>query len=144
MAIKKFCARCGKIISYGNRYCDTCQSIYDRHNRLRYRDYNLKKRNKEKQLFYNSKEWKSISKVIRNRDKGLCLLCLDNKRLNYYDVVHHVVELEEDRLLALSKDNLLCLCHNCHNKVHSQYKVGDKKEVQDELRRLVGGTKKVF
>lgn len=134
MALKKMCAKCQTIIDYGNTYCDRCS-------KSKYKDYNQNKRDKESQKFYNSLAWKSIVKVVRLRDKGLCLNCLSNNKISYYDVVHHIEELKENRDKGLDIDNLICLCHSCHAKIHADYKV-DKVEVQNKLKDIVGAMKK--
>lgn len=136
MALKKFCARCNTIIDYGNRYCNKCKGIS-------YKDYNKNKRTKESQLFYNSKSWKVIVNVIKARDKGLCLHCLSNNKISYYNVVHHIEELKENKDKALDIDNLICLCHSCHAKIHADYKTESKIEVQNKLKDMVGAMKKV-
>lgn len=136
MALKKFCSRCNKIIDYGQRYCDKCKNISNR-------DYNKHKRDKESQLFYNSKPWKTIVEVVKMRDKGLCLHCLSNNKISYYNVVHHIEELKENKDKALDIDNLICLCHSCHAKIHAEYKTESKIGVQNKLKDMVGAMKKV-
>lgn len=136
MALKKMCARCGKIIDYGNRYCDKCKGIS-------YKDYNRHKRDKVLQSFYNSLAWKSIVKMVKARDKGLCLCCLKKNKISYYNVVHHIEELKENRDKSLDIDNLICLCHSCHAKIHAEYKTENKVEIQNELRAMVGAINKV-
>ncbi|WP_270940892.1 HNH endonuclease signature motif containing protein [Romboutsia lituseburensis] len=140
MSLKKMCARCQKIIDYGNRYCKECQEIEDAKNKQRCRNYNKNKRDKESQAFYNSKDWKSVVEVVKNRDKGLCLHCLFNNKISYYNVVHHIEELNENKDKALDIDNLICLCHSCHAKIHREYKTENKIYIQNKLKAIIKTT----
>lgn len=144
MALKKLCAKCGKIIDYGNRYCNKCQIIADKMKKDRSKNYNRNNRDKEVQLFYNSAGWKAIVSVVKSRDKGLCLYCLSKNKLSYYNVIHHIEELKENKEKALDIDNLICLCHSCHAKIHAEYKTKNKFELKKILKELLGGCQKVL
>lgn len=88
--------------------CPQCKSssnrVYDKHIR-----------NKEASKFYHSREWKSVRDKVAKRDGGLCQQCMRDGRTTPYDVVDHIVEIE-DGGSKLNMDNLECLCHSCHNK----------------------------
>lgn len=137
------CAKCGKIIPYGNPYCVTCQAIVDKNKKDTNKDYNRNRRDKDTQKFYDSKPWRTTSKVVKARDKGLCMCCLSKNRIIYYNVVHHIVPIEEDNSLALDINNLICLCHSCHAKIHAEYKTKSKIELQNRLKEMVGAINKV-
>jgi 5-methylcytosine-specific restriction endonuclease McrA len=72
--------------------------------------------------FYHSKKWKDTRKLfIANRnsiDGGMCQRC--KKDIGY--IVHHKIELNEtninDPYISLGLDNLMWLCHTCHNEIH--------------------------
>ena len=51
-------------------------------------------------------------------------------------MVHHIVELSEDKGKAYDADNLISLCNSCHADTHSRYAV-DKKMEQSRLVKLV-------
>lgn len=127
MALKKLCS-CGKIIDYSDSHCSNCKDNYKSNNN-----------NKDTQSIYNSKAWRVLTKVIEQRDNNLCLVCLSNKRISYKDTVHHIVPLRDDVSLAYNKDNLICLCESCHQKVHSAYKQGraSKSATQKKLKTLI-------
>lgn len=144
MALKKLCAKCGKIVDYGNRYCDRCQVIADKMKKDQSKNYNRNNRDKESQSFYNSSAWKAIVSVVKARDKGLCLYCLSKNKLSYYNVIHHIEELKDNKDKSLDIDNLISLCHSCHAKIHVEYKTKNKFELQNKLRELVGGCQKVL
>jgi 5-methylcytosine-specific restriction protein A len=139
MAIKKLCSRCNKIIDYGNTYCDKCQEIADRNKKDSVKYYNTNVRDKESQSFYNSKAWKNIVKVVKSRQHGLCLMCLESNSISYYNVIHHIVELKEDKDKALDINNLICLCSSCHAKIHGEYNksIDTKKVMQNKLKQLI-------
>jgi len=81
--------------------------LYDRH-----------KRDKEARRFYKSTAWKKARQLALQRDKHLCARHLKNKQIVPADVVHHIKELRYHPNLALDLDNLECLCHRCHTRLH--------------------------
>lgn len=143
MALKKLCAKCEKIIDMGQRYCNECQEKADKSKKKRDKKYSREHRrfrtDKEEQLFYVSKRWIQTRDRIKSRDNGLCLMCLDMNQIGYYEVVHHIIELKEDKSKAYDKDNLLCLCGKCHRYVHREYEKSEreKKSIQELLRDLI-------
>ena len=140
MAIKKLCDRCEKIIDIGHRYCKECEDSYKEINKKNYRKYNKYKRDKKKQKFYDSKEWRTISNIVKSKDFGLCQVCLNKNIVKSSDVVHHIIPLDEDRNKALDRDNLICLCHKCHNKIHNDMKDNSKKKlIEEKLFELIEG-----
>ncbi|MCS4471110.1 HNH endonuclease [Clostridium botulinum] len=73
---------------------------------------------------------------MKQRDNGLCLMCLKDKKIVPYDVVHHIIELRQDYNKRIKKHNLLCLCHECHNIVHTEYKKSKKSKEAIQLMLL--------
>lgn len=76
--------------------------------------------------FYNSKAWKECRKQVLRRDLYTCAYCYGRA-----SEVHHVIELTpqniNDMSIALNPDNLLSLCHSCHDKITKGY-TGDIQE----------------
>ena len=84
--------------------------------------------------FYNSTEWKIKSEQIKARDNYRCQRCLglwqgkgepvDKKELKTEEdvklEVHHIVELKDDPSKCLDDDNLITLCHHCHDVQHDR------------------------
>ena len=75
--------------------------------------------------FYKSAAWQQARKLALIRDHGMCQTpgCFMPA-----DEVHHIIELTPrnigDPSIALSLDNLTCLCRECHRRVHR----GDEEE----------------
>ena len=67
-----------------------------------------------------------------NKYNGLCLMCyFKYKILTIANVVHHIVELKEDYTKRLDEDNLITLCHSCHNILHGNYTDKEKQELHN-------------
>ncbi len=69
-----------------------------------------------------------IKKEILIRDDYKCRVCDYSIGCNWvYGVgdnleVHHIISASEEMALYLDKDNLITLCKDCHNKIHSEDK----------------------
>ena len=126
---KKFCSRCGKLISATVWYCPTCTKRKEleeerlkkerckRYNKERYKDEN----NLKIKRFYGSKDWETMRKIILIRDNYLCVHCFKKGIYTKAETVHHKVEIEQAWELRLDKENLISLCNKCHNKVHNRF-----------------------
>lgn len=69
--------------------------------------------------FYKSAAWQQARRLALIRDHGLC------QTPHCYmpaEEVHHIIELTPDNIndprIALSLDNLTCLCRECHMRLH--------------------------
>ncbi|MEK4228957.1 HNH endonuclease [Solibacillus sp. FSL H8-0538] len=82
--------------------------------------YDKYSRNKDRDRFYHSTAWKRARELALLRDSYLCQECLKHKRITNADMVHHIVEVKDDIKLALTLNNLISLCNQCHNKQHGQ------------------------
>lgn len=80
--------------------------------------------------FYRSKEWIALTGVIRLERVTLdgVLLCeyCHKPIVKAYDCIcHHVIELTpynvNDAEIALNSNNIQCVHHVCHNKIHSRF-----------------------
>lgn len=73
-----------------------------------------------KDKFYWSKSWRKLSKKILERDHHECVLCMLSGRVTTQQlVVHHIQPLECVPSRRLDKDNLMTVCIQCHNRIHS-------------------------
>jgi 5-methylcytosine-specific restriction enzyme A len=70
--------------------------------------------------FYMSKDWKALRKEALIRDNNECQLCKAKGKYRKADCVHHMKEVKPHPELALTLDNLQCLCNSCHNEVHGR------------------------
>jgi 5-methylcytosine-specific restriction enzyme A len=129
MAIYTKCSKCRKKIPKGT-VCECSKERYKEYDkRVRYQEDN-----KKYAEFYNSTEWYKLSNYINIKYNGLCLLCLIKyNEVVPNDVVHHIEELRENFDKRLSEENLIPLCHRCHNTLHSDYTV----KIKMELRKLL-------
>ena len=58
--------------------------------------------------------WKQIRKHVIQRDKGLCIPCLNADRIEPFKHVDHIVPKADGGTDELS--NLQCICLPCHKK----------------------------
>lgn len=70
--------------------------------------------------FYKSRVWRSKRKQILIRDNYECQKCKSRGRFSKADCVHHIKHLKDYPELALTDDNLECLCNPCHNEEHPE------------------------
>lgn len=134
--LTKVCKRCGRFIVYPKVYCDECKVIVDEQRKIAKeeaikkakRKYNRKynkKRDPKYVRFYNSSEWKMLSKKYV-QDKGYrCEECGD-----IATEVHHKIPIQTDEgwNLRLDYNNLECICVKCHNKRHKRFQKSNKKK----------------
>ena len=125
--MKKTCARCGKIVEE-NHNCP-------------FKTVRQKTGDRQSDKFRKTKAWTNKSIEIRERDRYLCQVCINNlyntlNFLNYKTVeVHHITPLCEDYNKRLDNDNLISLCSYHH-------KMADKGLIpKEELRGLIPGEK---
>lgn len=72
--------------------------------------------------FYSSSAWlkcrKAYISMREASDGGICERCHENPGY----IIHHRVELTPDNIsdpnVSLSFDNLMYVCHDCHNVIH--------------------------
>lgn len=66
--------------------------------------------------FYDSRAWKDCRRAVLRRDLFTCRDCSARA-----SEVHHIIELTPeniaDQSIALNPDNLISLCHSCHDKI---------------------------
>lgn len=127
--IYKKCGKCKKKIEY-NKQCDCKKEGY--------KEYNSFKRYKGQEKvysdFYNDKFWTRLSDKVRKKYNYLCVSCLMEEDIDIVecDLAHHIIEVKEDFDRRYEEDNLIALCHRCHNILHSNY----TKEKQLKLKQI--------
>lgn len=98
---------------------------------------------KEAKAFYNSKDWKEKRITILTRDCYECQDCKtrlrkaseegiqltpEARRIRRATEVHHIQELKEHPELALTDDNLISLCHICHDIRHDRHTLARRRK----------------
>ena len=86
---------------------------------------NLTKKKKKKQLinandYYDLNQWKQLSQELRKKHE-ICQLCGKNKSTEVHHIFPFMHQFEDVREeVFLDKDNLICLCSDCHHQVHAK------------------------
>ena len=98
---------CPNLVEAGERYCHEHKKIVDR-------NYNKYERDKKSQLFYQSKEWKSLRKK-KLEINPFCEECLRKGKFTKATMVDHIKPIKQGGS-ALDMNNLQSLCWSCHSK----------------------------
>lgn len=61
---------------------------------------------------------------VRQRDNDTCKMCGEA-----YRAVHHILPYKEHKALRSHPDNLVCLCHKCHQEAHAKLRE-EKKTIE--------------
>lgn len=127
----KFCDYCKTTYPYNGECPNKCKKKRKKENDSY---YNLNQR--ANTSFYDSKEWRLTRVTALNRYHGLCIwTSIKHKRAERATMVHHIVEVRDDKSLALDMDNLIPMSESAHREIHALYRV-DKKGTQEELRKI--------
>lgn len=87
-------------------------------NEQRYTGENSK--NKSEKDHYSLTAWKSMSQELR-KEHEICQLCGKNKSTEVHHIFPFMHQFEDVREeVFLDKDNLICLCSDCHHQVHAK------------------------
>lgn len=71
-------------------------------------------------IFYHDYDWRCLSAQVIKEHHGECQMCRAEKRLTRATVCHHVKHLKAHPELAYDRENLMPLCHDCHEKIHER------------------------
>ena len=128
--LMKVCNKCGRRIPHNER-CP-CQ-------KTRHKLYNSKRRDKEKNNFYHSQQWKSVVAQVKARANGLDEYALAQGYLERGSVVHHIYTIDERPDLKLAIENLIYVSAQNHNRIHAEYSKSEerKKELQSQLQNKI-------
>ena len=70
------------------------------------------------QRFRSTAAWQRKATEVKERDKYLCRLCLDEGYINNKNLsVHHIIPIAEAEDKRLDDDNLITLCEHHHQLV---------------------------
>lgn len=77
-------------------------------------------KNSSEKDYYSISGWKSISQRLR-KEHEICQLCGKNKSTEVHHIFPFMHQFEDVREeVFLDKDNLICLCSDCHHQVHAK------------------------
>ena len=77
-------------------------------------------KNKSEKDYYSTSIWKSMSYDMRKKHQ-FCQLCGKNKSTEVHHIFPFMHQFEDVREeVFLDKDNLICLCTDCHHQVHAK------------------------
>lgn len=99
--------------------------------------------NEDLKAFYNSREWRKLSKKVIKDGNYECAECRKMGKVTPAVLTHHINELKNRPDLAYSitytdengetKLQLIPLCHECHEKVHQRGAFAEDKEKDDHF-----------
>lgn len=110
----------------------------------RHQEYNLYRRDQRKAGFYISREWRlTRDAALRMYDHLDIYALIVQRRIVTADMVHHIVEIEEDWDRRLDMSNLLPLSNGNHGIISALYAKDErtKRETQQQLFRLIAAYK---
>ena len=113
MPVRKLCLApsCSRFRVEGSKYCERHREKYEAAEEQRKREYFERKYHHTQSRagsFYQSAEWKSLSRRLLNERK-YCEFCGE-----YATDVHHIRPVADYPELALDENNLVVLCKACH------------------------------
>ena len=77
-------------------------------------------KNRSEKDYYSLSVWKSMSYEMRKKHE-ICQLCGKNKSTEVHHIFPFMHQFEDVREeVFLDKDNLICLCTDCHHQVHAK------------------------
>lgn len=68
--------------------------------------------------FYNSALWKRLRLEVLKEQHNECQVCKANGVFEEATTVHHIKYVRRYPELALTKNNLLAVCKECHYNIH--------------------------
>ena len=85
--------------------------------------YSRAEENDKKEIekkFYSISRWKTMSQELR-KEHEICQLCCKRKSEEVHHIfpfMHQFEDIREE--VFFDKDNLICLCEDCHHQVHAK------------------------
>ncbi len=91
----------------------------------------------EQVAFYKTKRWQALRDAVMKERGGLCERCMERGLFRAAVIAHHIKPLSAKNInnpeIALNSANLMILCRECHDAVHSG---GNKRYTVDEDGRV--------
>lgn len=145
--------RCGALIPQGMKACEACAAGVTKGQKSRHMEYNEYRRNKRAAAFYVSADWRKVRENTLKLYGGMDLYAFYvQHKIVTADMVHHIIELDEDWNRRLDPENLFPLSNGNHGIISALYKKEEtKKQTQKQLEEIIrkhweeaGGIKKVL
>lgn len=142
MALLKQCSSrgCYKVVSLGERYCEYHQKKFTQEQQRSYREWRSKRVTTEEQQeledFYRSQAWQDSREGAISYCYGIDLFELYRTgKVVQGQIVHHIVEVKENKELRYEVENLIYLTDLNHKRIHKKYNKStkDKERVQEML-----------
>lgn len=145
--------KCGRLIPQELRRCPECEKK-ENESESRHVEYNRRRRNKKTAAFYTSGEWRKVRALTLSTYDGLDLYAYYVQHtVETAEMVHHIVEIEDDWSRRLDITNLFPLNNKNHGIISALYRrdVATKRRTQEQLREILrrhweeaGGAEKVL
>ena len=134
--IYKRCSKCGKRIPEGTT-CPCIIQMQQRMKKLRDKDYDTNRRDRQSKAFYESKEWKRVRDGVLLLDDYIDVyLYVTTGEIVPADTVHHIIPLKDDWSRRCDVDNLISLSQGSHGIIEGLYK-DDKHGTQEKLMEML-------
>lgn len=118
---------CPNLVRPPEKYCpqhkwtDEQREQYRREQRRESdKEYNMFKRDRRSQEFYQSPEWSRIRTYVLERENHLCQECLKKQRIARATHVDHIIPISKRWDLRFDPNNLQSLCPSCHSRKTNQ------------------------
>ena len=145
--------KCGRLIPQELRRCPECEKK-ENESDSRHVEYNRHRRNKKTAAFYTSGEWRKVRALTLSTYDGLDLYAYYVQHtIEPAEMVHHIVEIEDDWSRRLDITNLFPLNNKNHGIISALYRrdAATKRRTQEQLREILrrhweeaGGAEKVL
>lgn len=145
--------KCGRLIPQELRRCPECEKK-ENESESRHVEYNRHRRNKKTAAFYTSGEWRKVRALTLSTYDGIDMYAYYVQHtIEPAEMVHHIVEIEDDWSRRLDITNLFPLSNKNHGIISALYRrdAATKRRTQEQLRKILrrhweeaGGAEKVL
>lgn len=110
---------CNELVQYPERYCPKHKLEQEQQREQERKEKSYKKmklynqHNRERNDFYQSKQWKQTRNYIINRDNYTCQVC--GEVITDRKIIDHIIPLRINVDTQLDENNLWTLCYRCHS-----------------------------
>ena len=132
MSLNKMCPRCHTKYPYGESCPGGCTKRRRKVDREVYDKYQRK--NKD---IYSSARWQALRKRCIARDRICLWSYYKHNKIAQGRVVHHIIEIEDDRRRTYDMSNLILVSDAAHREIHKLYNNHEKVSTAGELFRMI-------